>query len=178
MTIRPLDSGSDERRSRLQAARGALARLVSVFRRRAKRDSLRTTVGILRAQQDATLDGILVIDSKGAILSYNRRFLEIWGVPADVAAGADDNELLGYAAEVVADWDSFIELVNYLYNHPEEVRTGDEVRLKDGRTLERSTVPVMSAGRSVGRAWYFRDVSDVRRAETLQSALFRIAQLS
>ena len=37
------------------------------------------------------------------------------------------NELLGYAAEAVTDWDSFIELVNYLYEHPEEVRTDDRV---------------------------------------------------
>jgi diguanylate cyclase (GGDEF)-like protein/PAS domain S-box-containing protein len=159
-------------------ARRSLARAVRAARRRAPRGLLRTSAAILKAQQEATLDGILVIDPQGRVLSCNRRFLEIWGIPEDVAATSDDNELLGYAAEAVADWSSFIELVNYLYDHPEEVRTNDEVALKDGRSLARTSVPVITGGKVAGRAWYFRDVSDARQNEAMQSALFRIAQLS
>jgi diguanylate cyclase (GGDEF)-like protein/PAS domain S-box-containing protein len=142
-------------------------------------ESLRTTVAILRAQQEATLDGILVVDRSGKVLSYNRRFIEIWGIPADVAAQATDQELLSYAEQSVADWNAFIEAVRYLYANPEEVRAGDPVLLKDGRVLSRASVPVKAAdGVVMGRAWYFRDITDVRRAERLQSALVRIAQLS
>src|ERR1700704_2762998 len=103
--------------SGVEKAKRTLARWLRGGRRRAK---LRTTIAILKAQQEATFDGILVVDLDGKILSYNRRFLEIWGIPPDVAARADDNELLGYAVESVADWDAFIESVNYLYQHPEE----------------------------------------------------------
>ncbi len=161
--------------SHLAKARRALARWLHGGRARAR---LRTTVGILKAQQEATLDGILVVDNDGNILSYNRRFLEIWGIPPDVAASADDNELLGYAAERVVDWDSFIELVNYLYHHRDEVRTNDPVALKDGRTLSRASVPVRAGDKVTGRAWYFRDVTEQLRHETLQAALFQIAKLS
>jgi len=159
----------------LAKAKRAIARWLHGGRSRA---SLRTTVGILKAQQEATIDGILVVDNDGNVLSYNRRFLEIWSIPPDVAASADDNELLGYAAERVADWDSFIELVNYLYHHRDEVRTNDTVPLKDGRVLARTSVPVRAGDRVTGRAWYFRDVSESIRRETLQSALFQIAKLS
>ncbi|HKO54422.1 MAG TPA: EAL domain-containing protein, partial [Thermoanaerobaculia bacterium] len=77
------------------------------------------------------------------------------------------------------DWDSFIELVNYLYEHPTEVRSSDPVRMRDGRELSRSSVPVTAEdGTPMGRAWYFRDVTEARKAERLQGALFRIAQLS
>jgi diguanylate cyclase (GGDEF)-like protein/PAS domain S-box-containing protein len=132
----------------------------------------------LRAQQEATLDGILVVDNDGRVLSYNRRFLEIWGIPVDAVDGADDNELLGYAAERVANWDDFINVVEYLYEHPEETRTNDPILLKDGRTLHRSSVPVITRGKTVGRAWYFRDVTGSERARLLQNSLFRIAQLT
>jgi diguanylate cyclase (GGDEF)-like protein/PAS domain S-box-containing protein len=159
----------------LAKARRALARWLHGGRARA---SLRTTVGILKAQQEATLDGILVVDNDGNVLSYNRRFLEIWGIPSDVAASADDNELLGYAAERVADWDSFIELVNYLYHHRDEVRTDDQVTLKDGRILSRASVPVREGEEVTGRAWYFRDISEQLRRDTLQAALFQIAKLT
>src|SRR5258708_2227613 len=163
--------------SRLARARAALARWLRGGKR-SSRASLRTTIAILKAQQEATLDGILVVDTEGKILSYNRRFLEIWGVPSAAAATADDNELLGYAAERVVDWDDFIELVNHLYTHPDEVRTDDRVELKDGRVFSRASVPVRSGNAITGRAWYFRDVSESVKAEVLQSALFRIAQLS
>jgi diguanylate cyclase (GGDEF)-like protein/PAS domain S-box-containing protein len=138
----------------------------------------RTTIAILRAQQEATLDGILVVDTEGRILSYNRRFLEIWGIPAAVAANADDNTLLGYAADAVADWSSFIDAVNYLYEHPTEVRTEDPVPLKDGRILTRASVPVIVGSEIRGRAWYFRDITEAVKADRLQEALFRISRLS
>jgi diguanylate cyclase (GGDEF)-like protein/PAS domain S-box-containing protein len=163
-------------RSRVQRARLLLARIM----RRGGQSVIetRTAMAILRAQQDATLDGILVVDNSGRILSYNRRFLEIWGIPDHVAARGDDNTLLGYAAEAVADWDSFIDLVNYLYEHPAEVRTDDPVPLRDGRILSRGSTPLVVGKEVRGRAWYFRDVTNSVKAERLQAALFRISQLS
>jgi diguanylate cyclase (GGDEF)-like protein/PAS domain S-box-containing protein len=168
------------RPSRIVRARRSLARLVRAVRRgrRVSTDDLRTSVAILKAQQEATLEGTLVVDPAGKIISYNRRFLDIWRIPPSVAATADDNELLGYAGNAVADWQSFIELVNYLYEHPEEVRTDDPVPLKDGRTLARASVPIIVDGQIRGRSWYFRDITESVKAEKLQSCLFRIAQLS
>src|SRR5688500_13085772 len=91
--------------TRIQRARHALMRLLA-GRKRGAQKSLRTTVAILKAQQEATIDGILVVGNKGEILSYNGRFLEIWEIPPEVAATADDRELMLYAAKKVCDWDS------------------------------------------------------------------------
>jgi diguanylate cyclase (GGDEF)-like protein/PAS domain S-box-containing protein len=162
----------------LANARSALARWLRGGRTRASHESLRTTVAILRAQQEATLDGILVVDDRGSILSYNRRFLEMWGIPEEAARRADDNELLGFASEKVQDWDEFIELVNHLYTHPTAVRSNDIVYMKDGRVLSRASVPIVSGEKIRGRAWYFRDVTETVRNERMQAALFRIATLS
>src|ERR1700686_1311694 len=162
----------------LANARSALARWLRGGRTRASHQSLRTTVAILRAQQEATLDGILVVDDRGAILSYNRRFLEMWGIPEETARSADDNELLGFASDKVKDWNEFIELVNFLYTHPDAVRGNDIVEMKDGRVLSRASVPIVSGRRIRGRAWYFRDVTESVRNEAMQTALFRIATLS
>jgi len=178
MTIPSNDSLPSPRlRSRVQRARRLLAR---VMRRGGGQSVIeaRTAMAILRAQQDATLDGILVVDNAGRILSYNRRFLEIWGIPDSVATRADDNTLLGYAADAVADWEAFIELVNYLYEHPTEVRQDDPVPLQDGRILSRASTPLIVGREIRGRAWYFRDVTNSVKAERMQAALFRISHLS
>jgi diguanylate cyclase (GGDEF)-like protein/PAS domain S-box-containing protein len=163
--------------SRFQRAKRALARLVRGART-VSPEEVRTSVAILRAQQEATLEGVLVVDLDGKVLTHNHRFLDIWRIPDGAVDGADDNELLGYAADRVADWPGFIELVNHLYEHPEEVRTDDRLRLKDGRTISRATVPITVEGEIRGRAWYFRDITETVKGEKLQSALFRIAQLS
>ncbi|HUF16765.1 MAG TPA: EAL domain-containing protein [Thermoanaerobaculia bacterium] len=141
--------------------------------------SLETTLSILRAQQEATLDGILVVDASGGVLTHNRRFLEIWGIPPEVAKNADDRELLEHAVSRVADPEAFGREVAWLYDHPFEIRSNDIVQLKDGRVLSRASVPVVSdAGTAMGRAWYFRDVTEEERAEELRSAMFRISEIT
>jgi len=163
--------------SRLARARRSFLRWLHASRS-GDSSSLRTAIAILKAQQEAMLEGVLVVDPEGKVLSYNRRFLEIWGIPEEVAAKSDDQQLLTYAATKVAQWDTFIEQVNYLYKHPNEIRTGDPIPLKDGRLLLRASIPVLAEGNYAGRAWHFRDISDLRRGEALQNALFRIAQMA
>lgn len=141
--------------------------------------SLETTISILRAQQEATLDGILVIDNLGQVLTHNGRFLEIWGIPPEVAQKGDDGELLKHAFSTVADPDAFGREVAWLYDHPFEIRTNDIVQLKNGRVLSRASVPVLAEnGEATGRAWYFRDVTEEERAEELRSAMFRISEIT
>jgi PAS domain-containing protein len=53
-------------------------------RAQASRKELQRSNALLKAQQEAALDGILVIDEKGAIASYNRRFCEMWQIPEQV----------------------------------------------------------------------------------------------
>lgn len=179
MTIHPHPKSAPRGASRLSRAKEALRRLFGQTNDKSKRESLRTTIAILKAQQEATLDGILVIDNDGKVLSYNRRLLEIWGVPPSVAMGASEQQLLEYAAQSVADWPEFIGTLQHLHSHPHEVRTGDPILLKDGRTLSRASVPVLTTdGGVAGRAWYYCDITEAKRADRLQAALFRIAQLS
>src|SRR6185369_11121530 len=102
----------------------------------------------------------------------------LWFIPETVAQTGNDAALLTYAQQLVNDWDEFIAQVQYLYTHPQEISKGDELPLRDGRVLMRSSVPVEAGGEITGRAWYFRDITAEKRADMVQSALFRIARLS
>ena len=118
MTLHVPDVQS-RRPSRLQRARRAVVHWLRGTRMGLQ--SLRTNLAILKAQQEATLDGILVVDIDGRILSYNRRFLEIWGIPPEAAKTSDDRALLRYAEERVSDWESFIA---YAREHPGKLNYG------------------------------------------------------
>ena len=124
---------------------------------------------LLKAQQDAVLDGILVVDENRQVVSYNQHFCKIWKIPDDIISEGSSPKLLAYVLTQILYPESFIEKVNYLYEHPEEISI-DKIYFKDGRIFERYTSPIQSSsGEYYGRIWNFRDVTESqRREETLQ----------
>jgi signal transduction histidine kinase len=122
---------------------------------------LRFKTALLEAQSNASLDGILVASGSGDIVFHNRRLLDLWDLPGEAFAGTRDEAVramrrrltrrqdpLGGGADVDAP---LVELPAILDVH-------------GGRTLECYGAPVATNdGKSYGRVWYFRDVTERRR---------------
>jgi signal transduction histidine kinase/CheY-like chemotaxis protein len=126
---------------------------------------------LLASQSDASLEGVLVVSPGGKALFANRRFSEIWGFGSAPVESARDSDLLAAAVERLEDPAAFLERVKYMMAHADEEAT-DELRFRDGRTVERYTVPVRTArGETIGRGWYFRDITARVRAEADVRAL-------
>src|SRR5881394_452408 len=47
-------------------------------------EKLRYHAALLQSQSEASQDGIVVFDEEGQIVSFNRRFGEMWGLPASM----------------------------------------------------------------------------------------------
>ena len=121
-------------------------------------------LSVHRATLESTADGILVVDRGGRIVSYNRRFLDLWRIPERVTATGRDADLLEFVLDQVRHRDAFIARVEQLYAAPEE-SSYDEIEFSDGRVFERYSQPQHVDGVAVGRVWSFRDVTDARRSE-------------
>ncbi|HEY4381722.1 MAG TPA: EAL domain-containing protein [Acidobacteriaceae bacterium] len=120
---------------------------------------------LLEAQTETTLDGILVVDEAGRILLTNRQFRALFGIPEGLLDKGDDLPVRMFATSKIEDPVAFNERVNYLYEHREE-KSRDELRLKDGTTLDRYSSPLVDAkGEYRGRIWYFRDITAAKDAE-------------
>jgi len=133
-------------------------------RKQAEKDLLFKNA-LLDAESQTTIDGILVLDKAGKIISFNSQFARMWGIPQEVLASRDDAKVVQYALERIADPQAFIKKVQHLYLHWEE-KSRDEIVLKDGTIFDRYSSPLIdSSGQYHGRIWYYRDITARVRAE-------------
>jgi diguanylate cyclase (GGDEF)-like protein/PAS domain S-box-containing protein len=121
---------------------------------------------LLAAQSEASIEGILVVSADGTILSYNRRFVEIWKIPQPVMEARSNNSVLQFVLPLLASPIEFMARIGYLYEHHEE-KSRDEILLNDGTVLDRYSAPVGNAsGEFYGRVWFFRDTTEQKRIES------------
>lgn len=152
----------------LRDAAGAPVRLVGthtdVTDRKEAEARLAASASLLRATLESTADGILVVDRNGRISAHTQRFAELWRIPADVLATADDAAALHAVLEQLADQQAFLDKVRQLYLDV-EASSFDVLHFKDGRVFERYSQPQRLGDAIVGRVWSFRDVTEARRTE-------------
>src|SRR5690554_1716971 len=121
---------------------------------------------LLRAIHEASPLGILVVNEKGVIVSFNSQFVETWKIDTIFLESAIDEDrtlpedrLMHAALSQLEDPGAFIQRVEELYESPME-KDHCELALKGGRTLERHSVGLHSeTGRYLGRVWFFRDIT-------------------
>ena len=133
---------------------------------------------ILKAQQEAAVDGILVVDKDRKVISYNRRFLELWGIPEQVMEFLDSNVLIEFVKSNIINSEEFTRRVMELYTNPTEY-SNEKIYLTNGRILDRYSSPILSSDReSYGRVWFFRDITEQEETDSaLRSSVEQIDKL-
>ena len=135
-----------------------------VAHRRSTEARLITALSLLNASLESTADGIVVIDLSGKITSYNKNFIDMWGVTEGMVKSGDNTQVTHSIAIQLKNPGYFRESMETLIMHPER-ESYDMVELQDGRIFERFTKPQKVGDVVVGRLWSYRDITDRRRAE-------------
>ena len=127
---------------------------------RASEAHLRFQKTLLECQSEASPDGLLVVGPDGHLLSMNRRFAQLWGLPETLFTHGTFGDGMSLVAALVENEGAHFTRLKELLANPMMVAT-DELRLRDGRTFERYTAPVRGAdGEYFGRFWSYRDITE------------------
>lgn len=145
---------------------GAVVTFTDITERKKYEAEVRKSLSLLEATLDATADGILVVDGKGKILRFNRRFIEMWRIPGEIAASGSDEVALNFVLGQLCDPKQFLAKVQALYRSPEE-KSFDVLNFHDGRVFERYSQPQKISEGVIGRVWSFHDVTKREQAEAL-----------
>jgi diguanylate cyclase (GGDEF)-like protein len=124
----------------------------------------------LQATLESTGDGILVTDLAGRIRAFNRRFAQLWDMPAQLLERAQDDAVFDWMRRNVRDPRSHQRQLAALQESA-LARATETLQLLSGRTLEMVTQPQVCRGRPIGRVWAFRDHTELVNADRRIEAL-------
>ena len=154
-----------------------LLALLFLFKTKAKNKLLKCDIAeLMRAEEalknslsltDATLNsihnGILVVNNQATVIKTNAKFAEIWQIPSDIIASADDKTLVDFIIEQIDDPAGFIARVSEVHGKP-ETETSDLIYFRNGRIVERISKPMYLGGEPKGRVWSFLDITERKQA--------------
>lgn len=137
----------------------------------AHESELETLLAEMRATLESTADGILVCDLKGGIRAFNHRFAQLWQLPAELLTQRDDAAIFAHLESQIASSGSEFTLLQDDAPDLSAPETTEVLQLRQGRVIERRSVPQLSRGMAIGRIYSYRDIT----AESLAASEQRLA---
>lgn len=135
-----------------------------ITQKRIAEEKILETVSLFSSTFESTADGMVVMSLDRQIVTYNKKFRDMWELPERIEHSKDADDMIAHLCDQLQEPELFIADLDKLYNDP-LLATNTLVRLKDGRIYERYSQPQLTDGAPVGRVCCFRDITERTLAE-------------
>ena len=151
---------------------GFVRTFTDITERKLAAGRLERAIDLLTAQVEASPDGVLVVDAMRNIVSFNRRFQEMWRMPWDLLRQKSVDGVLAAGLAMLKQPEKLNALVQQNLDQPNQPNH-EELETIEGRFLDCRSVKLRaSAGEDLGRIWFFRDITHHKQVE----AILRLAR--
>jgi PAS domain S-box-containing protein len=157
-----------------QRAEQEIRRTNEVLKQRTR--ELAQALVIMRATLESTTDAILVTDEENKVIDLNDKYLDLWKIPREVLGDGTVGDVREFASWNFADPQGFLARIAEIAASSQE--SFDLLELKDARIFERYSKALLVEGRSVGRVWNLRDVTQRHLSEITSHRLAAIVASS
>ena len=146
---------------------------IDITAKKQAEQALRWNQSLLQMMSNSSPLGFLVVDDRSdAILYFNTRFCEIWGMghlAEPLRAGQlRHNDIQAQCLTMLADVPGFVASCAPLHDEQQRITIEDEVALLNGRTLRRYSTQIRDdSDQYFGRFYLFEDITERRKIEAL-----------
>jgi len=147
--------------------------LRDITERKLAEDALRKTSSRLSALIENLQAGILVEDENRQIVLANQAFCDFFGIPLppQQLIGMDCSDSARQVMGLFQEPERFVSRIDEILRQ-RTIVSNEEIRMADGRVLERDYVPIYVAADYRGHLWQYRNITErIRLQEQLQFQL-------
>lgn len=127
---------------------------------------------LLHAIHQACPEGILAVDSQDVVFTCNQHFAEVWRLPEALmwrdgrrSNPVTEKSVMETISRFTKDPATFMRGVENIQKNP-RMHDHCHIELNDGRTIERLSTALYGVDDDyLGRAWFFRDVTEIKQTE-------------
>jgi len=112
---------------------------------------------------ESTENGYVFFDNERKIILSNNKFFEIFELPDHAKKITKGEEIRVLIAQTMLNSEEFIEKTIKIFNSMDVIK--DIYELKDGRFIERLTLPIYRDSNNIGRLCNFRDITQRKQDE-------------
>ena len=131
-----------------------------------KETQLQESLLLLRSTLESTAHGMITVNLKGDILSFNQKFVEMWQMPNSLMQSHKHLEYQAFFENQLKNPQAYSQIIPQVCSQCEQ-ETYDILELKDGRFFAQYSQPQWLEGEIIGRVWSIWDVTESRRTAEL-----------
>ena len=131
-----------------------------ITQRKLAQQALNSSVALLNATLESIHEGIVVVDTQGAVTQWNRQFVALWQAPPDLISTPDATRISAHMAAQTVEPEAFLQTMAGINQHPEKT-LHQTIKLLDGRVFMCSSRPQMIGKVVAGRVWSYADISEL-----------------